>query len=386
MSRRLKVVVLPAWYPTPERPAWGIYVKDHVRAAALEHDVVVVSDGGPRDSLGLFALDDAVEDGIRTLRVFHRRSRARKVIALAYLLGVSEALIRLRREGFRPDLIHAHVHQVGWAAVTVGAALRRPVVISEHSTEFPRDLLDRGKRVRARLAFRAADYVCPVSESLRSSIEQHGISARFRVVSNTVDTSLFFPATGGSPGGGRHRMLLVAQMTPIKGVPYLLRSLAKLAESRRDFVLDVVGEGPRRSDYHALAHRLGIADLVAFHGLQPKERIAELMRESSFFVLPSLCENQPVVLIESMTSGLPVVATDVGGVPEIVDDAFGMLVPPADSDALGEAIEQMLEHHADYPSEALAAAARERFSHEVIGARWTEVYDDAIAAHSASGT
>jgi len=378
--RPLNVAVLPAWYPMPERPGWGIYVQDHVRAAALHHNMVVIADRGPRRHLReLVAVEDSIESGIRTLRVSYRPSRFRKLLALGYFVGLVRAVIRLRREGFRIDLVHGHIHQLAWAAVLLGAALRVPVVITEPSSEFARGLLGPGKRLRARLAFWAADLVCPVTNSLLRDIKRCGISARFRIVTNAVDTSVFFP--GDRRRRSERRMLFVAQMTPVKGVPYLLEALASLQSRRNGFHLDLVGDGPDHAQYVALAEKLGLSASVTFHGHRSKPAIAELMRRSSFFVLPSVWETQSVVLIEALASGLPVVATAVGGVPEVVRDADGLLVPPADSRRLAEAIEHMLDHHCDYDAAALAASACERFSYEHVGRLLNEAYAEALAIH-----
>ncbi len=97
------------------------------------------------------------------------------------------------------------------------------------------------------------------------------------------------------------------------------------------------------------------------------------MRAADLFVLPSLAENLPVVLIEAQASGLPAVASDVGGVSELVDDAAGALVPPADPAALAAAIRATLARGFD-PA-ALAARARDRYGYGAIAARWSAIYE-----------
>jgi glycosyltransferase involved in cell wall biosynthesis len=99
------------------------------------------------------------------------------------------------------------------------------------------------------------------------------------------------------------------------------------------------------------------------------------MRRAHFFVLPSLWENAPHVLLEAMACGLPVVATDVGGVAEIVGEDAGVLVPPGDPAALAEAIAVMCERHDSYDAQALARRAEERYGYEAVAREWTEVYD-----------
>ena len=99
-------------------------------------------------------------------------------------------------------------------------------------------------------------------------------------------------------------------------------------------------------------------------------------------VMPSLTENLPVAIIEAMACGLPVVASRVGGIPEMVDEQTGMLVAPADPAALARALGSMLDHHRDYSSELIAERARSRWSMPVLGETWTAIYREVLAARA----
>ncbi len=98
------------------------------------------------------------------------------------------------------------------------------------------------------------------------------------------------------------------------------------------------------------------------------------MRDADLFVLPSFHENLPVVLIEAQASGLPAVATTVGGVPELVDDAAGELVAPGDPEALAAAIRRALDARDRFDPAALHARAEQRYGYTAICARWTDLY------------
>jgi glycosyltransferase involved in cell wall biosynthesis len=374
--RRLSIAVIPAWYPTSSRPLDGIFVRDHARAAALGSDVAVLVDDGSSPSLRrLYALDDTTEGEIRTFRIRYPRSRVPQLTAAGYLLGVLAALRRLRYDGRPVDLLHAHVHRAAWAATIVGTVARLPVVVSEHSSEFGWSGIGKGALRRARIAFARADLVCPVSDYLRRQIEANGIRASFRVVPNAVDTELFSPAPASKARGtGRARLIAVAALHVKKGLSDLLEALGRLAGQRRDFVLDLVGAGPCREEYVSLVRRLGIADMVVFHGLQPRPAVASLMQQADFLVLPSLTENLPVAVIEAMACGLPVVATRVGGVPELVDERTGLLVEAGSPRGLCRGVAHMLDHHGDYPREDIVDRARSRYSLAAVGRTWSDVY------------
>src|SRR5205823_8188732 len=155
-------------------------------------------------------------------------------------------------------------------------------------------------------------------------------------------------------------------------VDYLLDAVALLARERNGFRLDVVGDGELRGEYEAQARRLGIDGLVAFHGLRPKPELAEEMRRADLFVLASRFENNPCVVLEAMASGLPVVATRVGGVPELVDATTGRLAEPLDPPSFAAALEDALA--ADFDRSAIAARTQEAFGRPAIARRLAEVY------------
>lgn len=145
-----------------------------------------------------------------------------------------------------------------------------------------------------------------------------------------------------------------------------------------DFVLEIVGDGPNRSEYENLCHKLELQDVVHFHRLKTKQEVAEFMKECDIFILPSLFETFGVVLIEALACGKPVIATDIGGPNEIVTDEVGKLVPPGNSKALARAIEYMLDHYQEYISENIAQYAQQRYSYEAIGNKWNEIYKSVL--------
>jgi glycogen(starch) synthase len=107
--------------------------------------------------------------------------------------------------------------------------------------------------------------------------------------------------------------------------------------------------------------------------------VAEAMREADLFVLPSLYENLPCSLIEAAASGLPSVATAVGGVPTLIDPTRGVLCPPGDAAALAAAIRAALQRREQFDPGALAAGAQERFGYLAIATRWSTVYREVLA-------
>jgi glycosyltransferase involved in cell wall biosynthesis len=155
---------------------------------------------------------------------------------------------------------------------------------------------------------------------------------------NGVDAARFAPAPSRT-APFRPVITCVANFyAPVKGHAYLLRAFSMLDDPEAQLWL--VGDGVLRHSLQSLARELGIEDRVTFWGR--RHDVASLLSRSDLFVLPSLSESCPHALLEAMAAGVPVVATDVGGVPEIVQNGVtGRLVPPRDANGLGDAIREL---------------------------------------------
>ncbi|MGD0018331.1 MAG: glycosyltransferase [Candidatus Limnocylindrales bacterium] len=389
----MKVLFLSRWYPSPERPYHGIFVREHARSArAAGHEVAVLH--VPEDKVPvrwLYRLvrepDPKLTEGIPTYHLHCRRVSlprlARISGALSYgifLLSTVAAYRRIRRDGFRPDLFHANVWSSSMAASLLARLTRRPFVVTEHATAFPNRALSATAVSHVRHSYPRAAAVMPVSENLRQAIEAYGVHATFQVVPNAVDTSLFWNDPMHCPGDPKH-LVFVGALEPSghKGFPTLAEALVALRERRRDWHLDVVGDGPSRAGYQQLIADRELDGLVTFHGSRPKAEIAAMMRDADLFVLPSRFENLPCVIIEAMTSGLPIVSTRVGGIPEMVSDDEGILVEPDDAPALTAALDCALSGLGRFDRSSIAAQARQRYSLENVGRQLGSIYEAIVA-------
>ncbi len=389
MSRR-KILFITAWYPTPSQPVWGVFVREHAKAVRLYDDVAVLHCLLPEPALPQpyqteQVSDPALTEGIPTYRVWYRAAPVSRTAYFRFLQSVNRAYQEIVAGGFRPDVLHAHIYEAGVPAVLLGKRHRLPVVITEQYSAFPRRLLSRQKVLKARWAFGQADRVLPVSASLQNAIEQYGIHARFQRVPNVVDTALFAPPFERSNVGTFQRsnvptqILFVGSLIPLKGVGVLLEALARVQQQRQDWRLDLVGDGADREAFVRQAADLGLAPQVTFHGLKTKTEVAEFMRRADLFVLPSLWDNMPCVIVEAMASGLPIVASNVGGIPEMVDSPeLGVLSPPGDVAALAEALLASLAANAQVDRPLIASRAQ-RFSLATVGRTLHDVYEEVLA-------
>jgi glycosyltransferase involved in cell wall biosynthesis len=153
------------------------------------------------------------------------------------------------------------------------------------------------------------------------------------------------PSSDGAVG----RLLFVGRLIERKGLPYLIEAVGLLA-ARRPVHLDVVGEGSLKAEWMALAAERGLSERIAFHGHVDDHALADLYGQCDAFVLPSIVDTKGdteglgVVLLEAMSYRKPVIATQVGGIPDIViDGETGLLVPQRDAVALAAAVERLLD-------------------------------------------
>jgi glycosyltransferase involved in cell wall biosynthesis len=250
------------------------------------------------------------------------------------------------------DLVNAHwLYPDCVAGARLASRMAVPLVASAHGCDANRDLGDPGKGPPILGALRQASSVVVVSTPLRERILSEGIPPeKVVVVPNGVDPSLFRGAAPGDGGGtvppreeGTRRILFVGQLVEVKGIPTLLRALALLAGSgATDVRLHLVGEGPLRDSLEGLSEELAVSPFVRFEGQRPHGEVPGWMASSDLLVLPSAREGCPNVVLEALASGLPVVASRVGGIPDVVGTGQGILVPPGDPEALASALREAL--------------------------------------------
>lgn len=195
----------------------------------------------------------------------------------------------------------------------------------------------------------ASTYTVTPSKWLQDIIVEnsHAARERMRVIPNGIavqEFAPFFQRRLHQPGTSRKQVITcVGHLSDLKGQQYLLESLALLKQQQTDWVCWLVGDGPKKAEFEQLANRLGLLeDEVVFLG--PRDDIAYILSRTDVFVLPSLTENCPYAVLEAQVAGVPVIASDVGGVPEVINHGVtGFLTPAANPLALYHILAQVLE-------------------------------------------
>jgi glycosyltransferase involved in cell wall biosynthesis len=390
-AEALRVLLFSIVYPNGAQPHHGIFVRE--RARALPGDFAVravapqawfpfLSGRHPGRRPVLPRAERLDGDGAGEL-VLHPRFLSPPAIGKCLdgallAAGVLPGLTRLR-SAFPFDVIDAHFgYPEGPAAVLLGRLFRVPVVLTLRGLEHR---LGRYRLRWPQLAYavRRAARVVAVSDDLRAIALAAGAAPeRVRTIPNGIDPARFRPASRavarralGLPEAGTY-LLTVGSLSARKGAHLVLEALALLARLTPGFpdlrYLLVGGPGAEGDEGAALrrqAAELGLADRVVFAGARRRAELPDWYNAADLFVLPSALEGCPNVVVEALACGTPVVATTVGGIPELLaDPEAGLLLPRRDGEAVAAGVAQALSRPWDRARIAARTAAR---TWEVVG-------------------
>src|SRR6266513_5493016 len=311
-----------------------------------------------------------------------KRSLLYRLMPACFVVAGMAAIWRLCRRT-RYDVIHVHwplpLALFGWAAQRARPAL---LVTTFYGVElrWVKGALPFFKGLLA-WAARRSDRVIAISNYTAEELRELA-DVPIEVIPYT--TSL--PEVAAAPPEARDGtgpVLFVGRLVERKGVAHLIEAIARLGGGAAAPRLEIVGDGPERPGLEALARRLGVAQRVVFRGKIPPDELQASYARAAVCVLPSVLdargdtEGLGVVLLEAMNHGTPVIASRVGGMPDIVEDGVsGLLVPPGDADALAAAVRRLRGDPvlARRLGEAGRRRLREQFSWPAIVRRWLDVY------------
>ncbi len=305
-----------------------------------------------------------------------RRVPSRILLFPGLMLGLFQAALR---GSSGADLLHAHFAQSGLGVVPAARVRGIPSVVTLHNSdmndEFCPHLLSRVNR----MILGESEQVMAVNRDLAEKARRLGVAAeRLTVIGNGVDPEHFSPS---EPKGIGSKVLFVGRLVPAKGISYLLEAMPSVVEEVSTAQLVLLGDGPLRAALEREASALGVAERVHFLGARPHSEIRHHLAASDVFVLPSLAEGLPTALLEAMACAKAVVATGVGGVPELLSSGVnGIVVPPGDCHGLTQAIVSLLSN--PNARHQMGQMARETvmqgYTWDQVAAQTVEVYRRAI--------
>ena len=420
----MKVLWLCSWYPNHYIFHNGLFVRRQAEAVAQFVDVatlhavektseILLPDGSKQKNTegGTFEIAVTQKTHFEVLVYFPKSHNLfSKFINQfrAYQKGYS----LIQRAWGTPDLVHLHVIvSAGIYALFLHFFHRISFVITEHSSMYR---IETGVFMRSNWIFKTlvrtcvkkAKAVIALSPFYASTMQQHGLTNRFFYVPNVVDTDLFSikndrntafidGVTSSQPVNISPTLppQYLATKTPktihlihvsglhdaIKNVSGILKSIQLLSKKRQDFILDIIGDPFEQPPYLALIEQLNIEKFVRFHNYLPIEEVAEKVKNADIFVLFSRFEGLPCVILEAMSAGLPVVATETGGISDWITEGSGRLVKSENEADLADTLDFMMTHLNDFEAVQIRKKIVETCSYHAVGQAIVNVYNNVSA-------
>jgi glycosyltransferase involved in cell wall biosynthesis len=277
------------------------------------------------------------------------------------------------------SLIHAVIaNPAGLAAMVFHSMTNTPFLLTEQSGNLDRKV----KKLTLitffiyRKIYQTADFIQVITNFLKKTIVNLGVDEKkIEVIPNGINLSHF-----KSEQQEKNRIICIARLEKYKGVRYLLEALPKIIEKFPDSRLVLIGDGSEKEILKSKARALNLENLVEFKGDILHERVAEELSRSHVFVLPSLEEGQGLVVLEAQAAQIPVVATNIGGIPDFIEnEKSGFLIEPKNSKAISDSIIRIFSDHK--LSQKIIEAAKvnlEKYDWDNITLRVDQIYKNLL--------
>ncbi|MBN1291034.1 MAG: glycosyltransferase family 4 protein [Candidatus Latescibacteria bacterium] len=382
----MRIGIVSHLYPCKHEPISGIYVKEELESISGYVDLVVIA---PLPNQHWFGeIHKFVESyGYYVFRPFVV-AFPRWFMQPYYPASMAYTLKRHSNLFDGCSLIHVHTAFPDGVAAVNTFAKRFPVIVTVHGSDINYFAMKPGLSNAITGSLNRASHIICVSKALEQKIKKLGVSTKTSVIPNGIDTKIF---SGGSKENAcrklglnmsRKRILYAGNFVPVKGVEYCIKALPKILKEYPDIELILLGAKPGTKDkirYLHVINKAGVGDSVYIHDRVPKEQLPQWFHASDIVVMPSLHEGFGLVAAEALACGRPVVATRSGGPEDIIEDGLGLLVPPRDSSALGDAVIRVLSGKNISGPDKLSDSARRRFSYDGIAQQIVKVYNNTIS-------
>jgi glycosyltransferase involved in cell wall biosynthesis len=371
---RYKILFISSWFPSKIEPTNGNFVQRHAEAVSLLYDVEILHAIGDCNQNGNYHLDDQMINGIRTLIVYYKNTKNPVLNFFRRMKSYQMGFSKLQK----PDLVHANILQKSMLfAVYLKKKFNIPFVVTEHWSGFlkiNRNRLSKSDRFFAHLISKNAAFILPVSHYLSEDLKDLGLKAKIKVISNVVDTNLFQVKNEKLE---KFTFLHISNLILLKNPKKIIAAALQLSSIFKNFELHIGGDGDI-DVLNEIIKKNGAENFIKTFPTQTLAEVAQKMRKSDCFILFSDYENFPCVLLESLSSGTPAIATKVGGIPEIIKSNNGILISNSEEE-LFEAMKEVLEQKIDFDTpENLHQFIENHFSMKVISQKFHEIYKEIL--------
>src|SRR5688572_7543647 len=333
----------------------------------LGHDVTMVTSQSKRE-----APREETMDGVKVIRRWFPSKNPSGWIA--HTLATVPTYMPLAKHA---DILHAQTFASAVPGMIAKRRYGKPLVLTLHTSHFLKMAKKPAWQPILRRIIKSADWLLAASAEIRDVALELYPHPRAEAVTNGADTEMFKPTspTLPPPPGGRTRLIVPRRLFHKNGVEYFVRALP-LIRREADVEAVFVGDGPEREKLEGIARELGVLEYCTFMGARPNKEMPGLLSSATVAMFPSLMEATSVAALEAMSCQVPVAASNVGGLPEIVDETVGTLFEPANPIDLAARVVALLRRS---DLEETRRRARERvvrsWSNERLARRHIEIYE-----------
>ncbi len=384
------VLFVSRWYPHPEDPMFGLFVQRHAEAVSYYCKVNVLFAYPTDDQNQTYGLSTNNHNDITEILVSYKRAKS-VIPGLGPIINVSRHLKALKlgynkllQTNPHPDISHVNIlTRTGIFALYLKLKYEIPYIITEHWSRYlPSNPSYSGflRKLGTKITVKGAAAITTVSSLLQKAMKEKGLhNKRWEIIPNVVSDE-FLKASLKSCNNKKAQILHISCFEDAsKNISGILRAISKLKLQRTDFHLTLVGDGIDSDKIKTDAHKLGLNnEIITFTGVLDRSDLIKQIQKSDFFVLFSNYETFAVVIPESMALGLPVVASRVGAIPEVLPDDAGILVEKGSDEDLAKAISNMIDDHHKYTPEKLRSHVREHYTEKAVGAQFYNIYNSIL--------
>lgn len=373
---RKKVLFLTSWYPNQHSIFQGNFVQRTAKTLAQAHDIWVVSAQQVDGLKENFVLEHhQPAKNLNEIIIYFRNSNWSVITHVRRFIAFMKGIEMVGDY----DFVHGNVmNEIAPTLLFLRKFKNKKYILTEHWSglnHINAKYLSKNHLRLYAMVTQNAEKILPVSQYLAKCMQQIGLKGDYSTIPNVVNEVLFVP-TSMELKKSYAKFLHISNFVQTKNIEGILRACQILVEDKIDFTLTLAGDGELADMQRTqkLIAEMNLGKHVVLHGAMNLEEVAKMMQNHDIFILFSNFENQPCVLNEAMSCGMPVIATDVGGIREYVKANNGVLVQPNDYKDLANQMRWMMENANKFNPLQIREFAVEHFSQKAHLAMYNQIY------------
>ncbi len=387
-NKRFKIWFFPRWYPDRSDTMFGLFVQRHAQAISITDDVFVLYITPSSICKENYEIAELHVNGITEIICYYKKYHGlfESIINFyKYIIGTFKVYHYCRKKYGISDINHVHIlTRTSILPYYLKIKNKIPYIITEHWSRYLPENIKTGsykgilRKFFTRLFVYNSFAVTTVTKNLGDAMKMAGLnSKKYLVIPNVADSKAFYPSTEKNNSRVKKLIHISCFDEKAKNVKGIIDVISELWQERSDFTMQIIGDGPDYNDVFEYSASKNIPkNVLIFAGLVEGEELAKTMRESDLFVMFSNYENLPCTIVESMTSGVPVISTDVGGIREFVPEYAGSLISKANKSELKQAIVSAMDNPTSFDKQKTREYALNTFSNEAISIKFHTLYSE----------